>query len=96
VEVIPGPERRQVVEEWNATVAYPRDRYIHELFEKQVERTPEAVALVFGEVQLSYGELNARANRLAHHLCGLGVKPEGAWRFVWIAAWRWWWRCWPR
>ncbi|MCF1496609.1 AMP-binding protein, partial [Agrobacterium vitis] len=55
---------------------YPSDRLIHELFEAQVERTPEAVAVVYDEASLSYGELNARANRLAHHLRGLGVRPD--------------------
>ena len=59
--------------EWNATEAeYPRDKCVHELFEAQAERTPEAVAVVFEDQQLSYGELNARANRLAHHLRGAG------------------------
>ena len=47
-----------------------------ELFEAQAARTPEAVALVYDDQQLTYGELNARANRLAHHLIGLGVGPE--------------------
>jgi amino acid adenylation domain-containing protein len=66
-----------VLEEWNATEAeYPARLCIHELFEAQVERTPDAVALVFGEEALSYAELNRRANRLAHHLRGFGVGPE--------------------
>ncbi len=70
-------ERRRVVEEWNATEAeFPRGACLHELFEAQVERTPDAVALVFEGEALSYADLNARANRLAHHLRALGVGPE--------------------
>ena len=49
---------------------------MHELFEEQVRRSPEATAVVFEEEELSYGELNARANRLAHYLRELGVKPD--------------------
>ena len=52
------------------------DKCIHELFEAQAAKTPDAVAVVFEDRQLTYGELNARANRLAHHLRGLGVKPD--------------------
>ena len=52
------------------------EQCVHELFEEQVERTPEAVAVVFEEQQLTYGELNARANRLAHYLRELGVGPD--------------------
>ncbi len=70
-------ERRQVLEEWNRTQAdYPSDKCIHELFQDQVERTPYAIAVQFGEAHLTYGELNARANQLAHHLQKLGVGPE--------------------
>ncbi len=62
-------ERHQVLAQWNATAAdYPRDACVHELFEAQVARTPSAIAVVQGEVSLTYGELNARANRLAHYL----------------------------
>ncbi|HEU4562948.1 MAG TPA: non-ribosomal peptide synthase/polyketide synthase, partial [Longimicrobium sp.] len=75
--LLPEDERRRVLEEWNATdVAYPRDLCIHELFEAQVERTPTETALVFEGEELTYTELNARANRLAHHLRSLGVGPE--------------------
>jgi amino acid adenylation domain-containing protein len=76
IEVMPGIERQQVLEAWNATEAeYPREKLIHELFEEQVERSPDAVALEHEEQSLSYGELNARANRLAHYLLKLGVGP---------------------
>ncbi|HYR12414.1 MAG TPA: amino acid adenylation domain-containing protein, partial [Longimicrobium sp.] len=77
IEVLPQAERRQVLEEWNRTAAeVPADRCIHELFEAQAARTPGAVAVRFEEESLTYAELNARANRLAHHLCGRGVGPE--------------------
>ncbi len=70
-------ECHQVLVEWNATQAiYPRGKCIHQLFEEQVERTPEAVAVVFEGEQLTYRELNQRANQLAHHLQQLGVGPE--------------------
>ena len=70
-------ERRQLLVEWNDTAAeFPADQCIHQLFEAQVARTPEAVAVVFGAQRLTYAELNARANRLAHHLQTLGVGPE--------------------
>lgn len=68
---------QQIVVEWNDTAAdYPIDVCIHQLFEAQVERTPDAVALVYEDTQLTYRELNRRANQLAHHLQQLGVKPE--------------------
>ncbi|HEX8692393.1 MAG TPA: amino acid adenylation domain-containing protein, partial [Longimicrobium sp.] len=76
VDVLPEPERRRVVEEWNATDAPRPDACLHELFEAQVERTPDAAALTFEDQTLTYAELNARANRLAHHLRGRGVGPD--------------------
>ena len=57
-------------------VAYPNDKMIHELFEAQVERSPEAVAVVCEDRQLTYGELNRRANQLGHYLRKRGVGPE--------------------
>jgi amino acid adenylation domain-containing protein len=70
-------ERRQVVEGWNATdKAFPDETCIHEMFEAQVERTPQAIAVTFEDTALTYAELNARANQLAHHLRGLGVGPD--------------------
>ena len=68
---------QQLFAEWNQTEReYRSDNCIHELFEQQVTRTPEAVAVVFDEVRVSYRELNRRANQLAHYLQRLGVGPE--------------------
>jgi amino acid adenylation domain-containing protein len=70
-------EQEQVLYQWNATeVAYPSNKLIHELFAEQVEKTPEATAVEFEGRQLTYVELNRQANRLAHSLQRLGVKPE--------------------
>jgi amino acid adenylation domain-containing protein len=70
-------ERHQVLVEWNDTqTEYPQDKCVHSLFEEQVEKTPDAVAVVFEEQQLTYRELNQRANQLARYLQGMGVKPE--------------------
>ncbi|MFC5768233.1 condensation domain-containing protein, partial [Thauera sinica] len=75
--MLPAAEREQVVSGWNATAKpYPLARCVHELFESQAARTPQAPAVRFGGESLGYGELNARANRLAHHLARLGVGPE--------------------
>ncbi|MBD2965736.1 non-ribosomal peptide synthase/polyketide synthase [Burkholderia pseudomallei] len=69
-------ERKQVVYAWNATERdYPIEQCIHQLFEAQVDRKPEAIALTFEGQRLSYAELNARANRLAHYLQERGVGP---------------------
>ncbi len=70
-------QRQQLIVEWNNTWAeYPQDKCIHQLFEEQVERAPDAVAVVFEEEQLTYRELNARANQLAHYLREFSVGPE--------------------
>ena len=70
-------ERQQLLVEWNATaVEYPREQGLHQLFEVQAERTPRSVALVAPDGELTYGELNCRANQLAHYLRRLGVGPE--------------------
>ncbi|WP_424102173.1 non-ribosomal peptide synthase/polyketide synthase [Moorena producens] len=70
-------ERHQLLVEWNDTASdYPTDKCIHQLVEEQVEKTPDAVAVVFEEEQLTYHQLNQRANQLAHHLQNLGVGPE--------------------
>lgn len=70
-------ERQQILVDWNQTQTdYPQHLCIHQLFEQQVERTPNAVALVFENQRLTYRELNNQANQLAHYLQKLGVKPE--------------------
>ena len=70
-------EQQKILVEWNSTAAdYPKGACIHALFEFQVERTPNAIATVFGEDQMTYRELNRRANQLAHYLQKLGVGPE--------------------
>ncbi|HKP77432.1 MAG TPA: amino acid adenylation domain-containing protein, partial [Longimicrobiaceae bacterium] len=68
---------RRLLEDWNRTEApFPAELCIHQLFEAQAARTPHAVALVCEERTVTYGALNARANRLAHRLMALGVGPE--------------------
>jgi amino acid adenylation domain-containing protein len=75
--ILTQPERQQLLVEWNDTqVDYPKDVCVHQLFEAQVERTPDAVAVVFEDQQLTYGELNRRANQVAHHLRSLDVGPD--------------------
>ena len=70
-------EKQQILVEWNDTkTEYPSDKCIHQLFEQQVARSPDAIAIVYDDQQLSYGELNRRANQLAHYLRTLGVGPE--------------------
>jgi len=70
-------ERQQLLLNWNdTTVDCPKDLCIHQLFEAQVERTPDAIAVVLEDRQLTYDELNRQANQLANHLRLLGVGPE--------------------
>jgi len=77
IELLSGAERRQIIEEWNQTgMPYPQDRCIHQLFEHRAGTTPEAVALICDDRQLTYAELNSRANRLAHYLRRLAGGPE--------------------
>ncbi|MEG4010797.1 MULTISPECIES: amino acid adenylation domain-containing protein [unclassified Microcoleus] len=75
--LLSAAEQQQLLVDWNHThTNYPQDACIHELFEAQAEQTPDAVALVFGEQQLTYQQLNSRANQLAHYLQTLGAGPE--------------------
>jgi non-ribosomal peptide synthetase component F len=68
--------RQQVVYEFNRTEAEIPAGYVHELFEEQVKKRPEATALVYRGLELSYGELNRRANQVAYRLLSLGIKPD--------------------
>ena len=70
-------ERRELLLEWNDTATdYPQDTCLHKLFEAQVERTPATVAVIYEDEQLTYAELNLRANQLAHHLGASGIGVE--------------------
>jgi amino acid adenylation domain-containing protein/non-ribosomal peptide synthase protein (TIGR01720 family) len=74
--LVEGAERDRLLVAWNDTDAPRPEATLVELFEAQVAATPDATAVVCGETRLSYGELNEGANRLAHHLRGLGVGPD--------------------
>ncbi|MFD5797636.1 amino acid adenylation domain-containing protein, partial [Streptomyces diastatochromogenes] len=76
VEVLDAAERERVLGQWGGSAAQEPSAFLPELFEAQVARTPEATAVVFEGETLSYAELDARANRLARHLIGRGVRPE--------------------
>ncbi|MEK6731279.1 MAG: amino acid adenylation domain-containing protein [Pseudomonadota bacterium] len=70
-------EKHQLLVEFNDTAApYPKDKTIHQLFEEQVEKTPNHVAVIFEDKQLTYRELNEKANQLAHYLRRRGVEPD--------------------
>ncbi|HEY6924006.1 MAG TPA: AMP-binding protein, partial [Steroidobacteraceae bacterium] len=77
LELLTHDEWHRAVQKWNATDAqYHLEQCIHELFEKQVERSPDAIAVVFDRASMSYGGLNRRANRLAHYLRAQGAGPN--------------------
>ncbi|MEV0688547.1 amino acid adenylation domain-containing protein, partial [Nocardia sp. NPDC050378] len=76
VDLLSEAERRQLVVEWNDTATDVPDVALPELFESQVARTPDAVAVIFDDVQLTYRELNTRANLLAHELIRRGIGPD--------------------
>ncbi|HUZ95886.1 MAG TPA: amino acid adenylation domain-containing protein [Edaphobacter sp.] len=77
LELLTDAERQQILVDLNNTRAdYPKDKCLHQLFEEQVQRTPDNVAILFEGQQLTYAQLNARANQVAHHLQALGVGPE--------------------
>ena len=77
ISLLTTRERNQLLYEWNDTqVNYPEKLYIHHMFENMAEQNPDALALVFAEQEVTYGELNRRANRLAHYLRRFGIGPE--------------------
>lgn len=70
-------EENQILVQWNCTQSeYPQDKCLHQLFEMQVKRTPDEVAVVFGFLKLTYEQLNTQANQLAHYLRSLGVGAD--------------------
>ncbi|MGF6141068.1 amino acid adenylation domain-containing protein [Pseudomonas laurylsulfatiphila] len=75
--MLSADEQQVLVQDWNRTAeVYPVEQCMHQLIQAQARRTPEAPALVFGERQLSYAQLDARTNRLAHYLREQGVGPD--------------------
>jgi amino acid adenylation domain-containing protein len=77
VPLLTDKEQHQLLVEWNDTQAdYTQDKCIHQLFEEQVAKTPDAVAVVFEDQQLTYRQLNERSNQLAHYLRSIGAGPE--------------------
>src|SRR5207244_13573223 len=77
LSVLPESERREVIELFNATRApFPQEKHLHELFEEQVARTPQAMAVLYEEHSLTYAELNSKANQLARCLRQYGVTAD--------------------
>src|ERR1700731_1238367 len=77
IDVLPRAERRRILTDWNKTEAeFQKNECLHSLFEEQVQRTPDTIAIVNESGRLTYRELNNRANQLAHYLRRLGVRPD--------------------
>ncbi|PHM65631.1 Amino acid adenylation [Xenorhabdus stockiae] len=77
VSFLSEEERHTLLYRWNQTAApYPQDKTLPQLFEAQAAQHPDSIAIIFEDQSISYGELNARANQLAHHLIALGVRPD--------------------
>ena len=76
IDILEQKERQQILVDWNDTACEVPNTTLPALFEAQVNRSPEATALVFEESVLTYAQLNAQANRLAHFLIGEGIGPE--------------------
>ncbi|KAF9371938.1 hypothetical protein BGX21_004959, partial [Mortierella sp. AD011] len=77
LEIIPATERDLMLQSWNNTIeTFPDAAFVHQLFENQVKKYPDAIAVVYEDQEMTYRDLNTRANSLAHHLINLGVKPD--------------------
>ena len=77
LQILTTAERNQLLNEWRTNpFDYPEELCFHRIFQEQVERTPDAVAIIFEGAELTYRQLNQRANQLAHHLQALGIGPE--------------------
>ncbi|WP_127570963.1 non-ribosomal peptide synthetase, partial [Paenibacillus xylaniclasticus] len=77
ISIMTKHEQHTVLELFNQTAAaYPAESTVHRLFEEQVERSPDAAAIIFGEERITYAELNARANQVAHKLRSCGVRAD--------------------
>ncbi|PSF28879.1 non-ribosomal peptide synthetase, partial [Aphanothece hegewaldii CCALA 016] len=76
LNILTQAEQEKILNEWNKTEVNYSSECIHQLFEKQVEKTPNAIALIYQKQQLTYSQLNSKANQLAHYLISLGVRPE--------------------
>ena len=77
IDLLSEQEKQQLLNDWNDTeVDYPKEACVHQLFEQQVEKAPDAIALVFNDQQLTYRQLNNQSNQLAHYLIDQGVGPE--------------------
>ncbi|MDF5714837.1 MAG: amino acid adenylation domain-containing protein, partial [Rhizonema sp. NSF051] len=77
LEILSKSDRQQLLVEFNQTqIDYPQDKCIHQLFEEQAQKTPNNIAVIFEDQQLTYAELNRKVNKIAHYLQTLGVKPE--------------------
>ena len=75
--VLTSAEYQEMIFDWNQTFApYPKDKCLHQLFEEQVSKTPQAIALSFGKASMTYDELNRKANQLANLLISAGIQPE--------------------
>ncbi|MGE5557193.1 MAG: amino acid adenylation domain-containing protein [Bacillota bacterium] len=78
IDMLSAEEKRRILIDFNnAGADYPRDKTIHELFEEQAEKTPDNIAVMFGNTEITYGELNQKANRVARLLRKQGIKPDG-------------------
>ena len=95
IPLLTQAEKHQLLEEWNDTDReYPKEKCIHQLFEAQAEKTPDAIAVVFEEQQLTYQQLNKHANKLARYLRQQGIEPGDRVGICLDLSSIGWWVCW--